>query len=703
MMRILLHRTPLFKSIQLPLRYRFGARQSSAATAAWDSLATARTYREAIRNLFRRANTLYCGPEEDKDFSQGGLFLGEGIETYNAINGIRRSPTSEIYTSIHTNVGEIRVLEILPGEENSTVECRLHLANSRYLKDHTALSYCWGNSEKKSLIYINDCPVSILWNLEAALRELRRRNVSLVWIDALCINQDDMQEKSDQLLRIQEIYTRAKETLAWLGPDFDAHAKSTFNFLSLLDRKAPQAAYIKALESLELSGDPDFRWITPLRKLCSLPFWKRTWIVQELALSKSVKFIWGSHDIPMDVFLPQLARTTRLMFQLQSDLGYASIQNLSTLLKKASIQGSDRLELATCLSLTSLLRATEIKDHIFGVLNLCTDGPAMVACPNYHTPLHTILRDMTKCMVLYGKSLEVICLKSPDLKATKPELGSSWIADWQHFWDLKDSHGRLQSSLDQRFLRGIYTTTHASHPIVRFEDGGSTLVLKGKILDIVASAQSRHQCPMSKESSRNMPASQHPQKHAYGTDDGLREAIWRTLIMDRSPNSSQSVPASSNYGSWFLNLWQQTHSRNSTLRFSWKEHIIWWKRDMIGSIIVFDRPIKEWVGNSAVDVEEAIWDDRTFADGRENYVEGLKIEDSFRRQFLITANGYLGLGHAQAKAGDEICLLSGCSVPVLLRPLEGGYLMVGEAYIHGIMNGEAWTDDEDELEDICIL
>ncbi|PVH70545.1 hypothetical protein DL98DRAFT_392756, partial [Cadophora sp. DSE1049] len=59
------------------------------------------------------------------------------------------------------------------------------------------------------------------------------------------------------------------------------------------------------------------------------------------------------------------------------------------------------------------------------------------------------------------------------------------------------------------------------------------------------------------------------------------------------------------------------------------------------------------------------------------------------RRLVITQKGYIGLGVTSCVPGDLICVLFGCSTPVLLRRFEEHYTFLGEAYLHGIMNGEA--------------
>lgn len=69
-------------------------------------------------------------------------------------------------------------------------------------------------------------------------------------------------------------------------------------------------------------------------------------------------------------------------------------------------------------------------------------------------------------------------------------------------------------------------------------------------------------------------------------------------------------------------------------------------------------------------------------------------------RLMTTQNGYLGLSHPQSEPGDQICLLQGCRLPVILRSCDGGYRVVGETYVHGIMDGEFWNaQDESDMQE----
>jgi hypothetical protein len=92
-----------------------------------------------------------------------------------------------------------------------------------------ALSYAWGEySTPRDVIHCNEgTAIEITTNCREALIALRKRYGRLtIWIDAICINQQDVQEKSDQILLMEEIYTWTERVLIWLGPGNDSSRKA---------------------------------------------------------------------------------------------------------------------------------------------------------------------------------------------------------------------------------------------------------------------------------------------------------------------------------------------------------------------------------------------------------------------------------------------------------------------------------------------
>jgi hypothetical protein len=91
----------------------------------------------------------------------------------------------------------------------------------------------------------------------------------------------------------------------------------------------------------------------------------------------------------------------------------------------------------------------------------------------------------------------------------------------------------------------------------------------------------------------------------------------------------------------------------------------------------------------------------------EFFAKALAIATLMRDRRIITTfeNGYIGVANPQAEKGDKLCILLGSSLPVILHECEGGYIVVGEAYVHGIMTGELMKtlDLEKDMTDFCLL
>jgi hypothetical protein len=105
--------------------------------------------------------------------------------------------------------------------------------------DYTAISYMWGSLEDTKTITINGMPVTVRKNLAAALDCLRSSLVDRVWIDAVCINQDDINERNAQVLRIRDIFSQSLAVTMWLGEDemsgtgLDSWVETSFDRLRL--------------------------------------------------------------------------------------------------------------------------------------------------------------------------------------------------------------------------------------------------------------------------------------------------------------------------------------------------------------------------------------------------------------------------------------------------------------------------------------
>lgn len=134
----------------------------------------------------------------------------------------------------------IRLLELLPGQLEDSLQCTLRAYDLAHAPTYEALSYCWGPASSLLPITIDGDSLMVTPNLRSALRHLRRTDYArTLWIDAICINQDDVEERGAQVAIMADIYRNAAQTVIWLGPS-ESHSRQALRTLALLSEKPRQ-------------------------------------------------------------------------------------------------------------------------------------------------------------------------------------------------------------------------------------------------------------------------------------------------------------------------------------------------------------------------------------------------------------------------------------------------------------------------------
>ncbi|KAM0799987.1 heterokaryon incompatibility protein-domain-containing protein, partial [Usnea florida] len=125
--------------------------------------------------------------------------------------------------SIKKELREIRVLSLAPGTHNDTLQGSFEVESLDYDDIHyTAFSYTWSGPISERTIQIGQAPLKITENLAAALRQFRGPvRPKKIWVDAICINQSDDEEKGFQVALMGDIYRSASRTWVWLGEESD--------------------------------------------------------------------------------------------------------------------------------------------------------------------------------------------------------------------------------------------------------------------------------------------------------------------------------------------------------------------------------------------------------------------------------------------------------------------------------------------------
>jgi len=127
-------------------------------------------------------------------------------------------PLPLVYEPLDAAQDCTRLVRIEPAHNEAPIRCQLVPVKFSERPRYEALSYMWGDDSAKHPIFINGKSFAVAKNLFDGLHFLRRcRTDGLFWIDAICINQDDLQEKNRQIRIMPHIYFRAKTVLVWLG------------------------------------------------------------------------------------------------------------------------------------------------------------------------------------------------------------------------------------------------------------------------------------------------------------------------------------------------------------------------------------------------------------------------------------------------------------------------------------------------------
>jgi hypothetical protein len=156
---------------------------------------------------------------------------------------------------------------------------------------YEAISYCWGESSQWTSITVDDKQCRITLSLAEALQHVRFANEErTLWIDQICINQNDLKERSEQVQMMSRIYQLAHRVLVWLGP-----AKS--NSMIGMHALAYFCRYIQDTRPaswLTLPGD----LLAPgIDDILTRAWFERSWVVQEAAVAREVQLICGSHSV----------------------------------------------------------------------------------------------------------------------------------------------------------------------------------------------------------------------------------------------------------------------------------------------------------------------------------------------------------------------------------------------------------------------
>ncbi|OCK88814.1 uncharacterized protein K441DRAFT_586923, partial [Cenococcum geophilum 1.58] len=313
--------------------------------------------------------------------------------------GYRHSPHLQSYN--------IRLLQLLPGKENSkNVQCKLFECalqkSDEVSRPYEALSYVWGSTENPQSIIIledqkDDQEFTVTQNLHAALLHLQDHDIPrILWVDAICIDQSNNTEKGSQILLMAEIYAKASRVIVWLGEAQEYRDQ------------ALETVRVAAENPMDLSKTQPFQQ-QRISMLLQRPWFRRIWVLQEVAAARQVLIKCGFTEIDGHVFclgLEYLNRTLQIPMNPVTFLIRQAIFRSRHIPKTQERFSLNICSLGELVDMYHAHEATEPLDKVYALLGMCSDDLTTVGLgPDYTIQWGELSQKLIK--FLFGHNITV--------------------------------------------------------------------------------------------------------------------------------------------------------------------------------------------------------------------------------------------------------------------------------------------------------
>jgi hypothetical protein len=650
---------------------------------------------------------------------------------------VQPKPQPSTFTYDHLSGKDaLRVIELQPSSaRDAPLRAALVTHQDRKTATYVALSYTWAGIDGYGSLELTNGVLPITGNLDLALRALRKQDgVLRIWVDAVCINQQDKDEKAVQVSQMGEIYRNAEEILAWLGPETDQTqgAVEYLEELAALSETDKYDAHVRplALPAMQIVGFPmefnEARRICETQKTKSLAdvygrkWFTRVWVVQELLLSKRLSLNIGHFQMDYERFRRaimilnvadnQIERSSwdipdesarALMFvyflvsardQLQQfNSGRVMFQDYTT----QTYENVDSFRLWGC---------KDERDRIYGMMSLFPPDLDLVIVPKYDVEPEHVYTEFARQHLLH-EGLSILIFAGLDRRyaldgTTGPSDDVFDLGSLGMLREVPSSENKKEAAEDAVSSQSSHSNLPSWVPEPRAKKARSgrrwtplsfqagmpwdcevalhskcphLVALKGFIIDMVAQ-------PLPPELTRD--------EGRTGTMD-IIEALQYLLFVWRYCSEEYERKGGYPTGGSFEVIFKSVVTAGGTLGglketadkpkrggSDWIDRT--WEKLSVAFAMSMAGNIEQAVGSLTMETEDvAIF---------------LSCVSYLLRhhEFVITAQNLMGFVPSTPKPGEVIAIICGLASPVVLRPtsFEGQYQLVGPCYLHGIMSGE---------------
>ncbi|PQE15262.1 Heterokaryon incompatibility protein [Rutstroemia sp. NJR-2017a BBW] len=572
-------------------------------------------------------------------------------------------------------VPEIRLLRVLRRNLGTELQCELENFDLDKAPLYEAISYTWRDQMPTEKLLVNGSSLMVT----PAVKEVVGYFQSFIsqrylWIDGVCINQIDDIEKSQQVPLMGEIYQRADRVVVWLGPQRevkDAYdARRVLCFLAYTWRHSghDSQAYLRML-----SNQRDLRWPAVVR-LFSHPWFSRAWVVQELALPRTLHVIYGeicldwemiaaTSRIMMDPFIVGITQTDRALNMDLSRKGrLVQLENIRIMgWIRSQVQKDQILSLGRVLGACIDFKAKYARDKIFSVLGIVVDGGHPNLAPNYTNPTAEVYLNTMRHIILSGNNRDIdIAIQFAGIgfqRSLEMQNLPSWVPDWSY-----PPNGRV--------LRDFYSIPEGPEEAINFmfTDAEHLLELGGVEIDRIGDLGGvfiepieeigdmeewvNSLCSLMQEAHVMAQACS---KNLYPNEEAIKGALWQALkapsgLPEREDNSTAHLAF----------IWQQFESFVDR-----SDEFPLFESPRATEFMIKFRPMLVILGRAC------------------------------GKRFCITEEGRMTLVPPIVEKGNLICYIKGLQMPIVLRKKQ---MRERKAAEHYELLGNCIIDSNIEME-----
>ena len=614
------------------------------------------------------------------------------------------STVKDIYTHLPLKPDVFRLLGLKGISDTGLLICQLIQVDVNFTdQQYIAVSYTWGGQPRDHALDCSGVKVPVTRScvdvLSSLLKNIFKSGKGFVWIDQLCVDQENLDERAEQILLMKKIYEGAEIVVSWLDKlenltcGLDIHgdentpiATQPEDVSSAIRESGPDADEVEEVDETKAlvqylgaysrtrlveyrRGEPaSFNDMpTSLRAwdhviaIFSHHYFERRWIIQETIAKPQYAYILIDHGrmllwpdiqgcatvlmmveqgLAKEIY-PAIPSGVRTKLSISSEPSWCIPKTLNIRDRKATGEGMTLLEL---LVECKRFKNTDERDRVFALNGLASDGH--LSKPNYHIPIARLLPSIARYQIMHEKGVTILTnagLAFRHLDTIVP----SWVPTWEAATTVPFNNVSIKGHTDLQ-KSGLAAAGSTSLNIQLVGDG-NTLLAHGSIIDQIRATSPQYQ---------------------FKSGESFVMHTRNFVPPNRRPSAAE-------YRDLIAPFVEQTPNRDRFRRAVGQRLELSLKVMLAPDELLTDQSARPTL-------QEAT--QNAFSDlGSHGLMTG--------RRSCVTEQGYLGLVPAATEPGDWLGILDGINVAVVARegqePDRAKFQLVGDAYFLGLARGEA--------------